>query len=81
MQNYNQASTGFNFSLSYPLRRHSFQRIGATYNWSRANITAFSTASQTFFQTISFRRRHPGSQRTQRHHYQPAFVLLQPEHS
>jgi outer membrane protein insertion porin family len=55
VQNYNQASTGFNFSLSYPLRRHSFQRIGATYNWSRANITAFSTASQTFFQTISFR--------------------------
>jgi len=55
VQNYNQASTGFNFSLSYPLRRHSFQRIGATYSWSRANITAFSTASQTFFQTISFR--------------------------
>ena len=55
VQNYNQASTGMNFSLSYPLRRHNFQRIGFTYSWSRANITAFSTASQTFFQTISFR--------------------------
>jgi len=55
VQNYNQASTGINLSASYPLRRHAFQRIGATYSWNRANITAFSTASQTFFQTISFR--------------------------
>jgi outer membrane protein insertion porin family len=54
-QNYNQASTGFNVSLSYPLKRHAFQRIGATYSLSRSSITAFSTASQTFFQTISFR--------------------------
>jgi len=29
-QNYNQASTGFNFSVSYPLRRHAFQRVGMT---------------------------------------------------
>ena len=55
VQNYNQASTGLNFSLSYPLRRHAFQRVGFTYSLSRASITAFSTASQTFFQTISFR--------------------------
>ena len=55
VQNYNQASTGLNFSVSYPLRRHAFQRVGMTYSLSRATITAFSTASQTFFQTISFR--------------------------
>ena len=54
-QNYNQAATGFNFSLSYPLRRHAFQRVGLTYSLSRASLTAFSTASQTFFQTIAFR--------------------------
>jgi outer membrane protein insertion porin family len=54
-QNYNQAATGFNVSLSYPLKRHAFQRVGATYSLSRSSITAFSTASQTFFQTISFR--------------------------
>jgi outer membrane protein insertion porin family len=54
-QNYNQASTGFNFSVSYPLRRHAFQRVGMTYQLSRSSITAFSTASATFFQTISFR--------------------------
>ena len=54
-QNYNQAATGFNLSLSYPLKRHAFQRVGATYSLSRSTITAFSTASQTFFQTISFR--------------------------
>jgi outer membrane protein insertion porin family len=54
-QNYNQASKGMTFSVSYPLRKHAFQRVGATYSWNRSTITAFSTASQTFFQTVSFR--------------------------
>ena len=54
-QNYNQASTGLNFSVSYPLKRHAFQRVGFTYSLTKSSITAFSTASQTFFQTISFR--------------------------
>ncbi len=60
-QNYNQASTGLNFSLSYPLKRHAFQRVGFTYSLSKSTITAFSTASQTFFQTISFRSGIQGS--------------------
>jgi outer membrane protein insertion porin family len=60
-QNYNQSSTGFNFSLSYPLKRHAFQRVGFTYSLTRSSITAFSTASQTFFQTISFRSGIQGS--------------------
>ena len=60
-QNYNQAATGFNFSISYPLKRHAFQRVGVTYSLSRSSITAFSTASQTFFQTISFRSGIQGS--------------------
>ncbi len=60
-QNYNQASTGLNFSVSYPLRRHAFQRVGFTYSLTKSSITAFSTASQTFFQTISFRSGIQGS--------------------
>ena len=60
-QNYNQASTGLNFSVSYPLKRHAFQRLGLTYSLTRSSITAFSTASQTFFQTISFRSGIQGS--------------------
>jgi outer membrane protein insertion porin family len=60
-QNYNQASTGLNFSLSYPLKRHAFQRVGFTYSLSKSTITAFSTASQNFFQTISFRSGIQGS--------------------
>ena len=60
-QNYNQAANGMNVSVSYPLKRHAFQRIGATYSWSKSSITAFSTASQTFFQTISFRSGIQGS--------------------
>ena len=60
-QNYNQAADGMNFSVSYPLKRHAFQRVGMTYAWSKSSITAFSTASQTFFQTISFRSGIQGS--------------------
>ncbi len=52
---------GLNFSVSYPLKRHAFQRVGMTYSWSKSSITAFSTASQTFFQTISFRSGIQGS--------------------
>ncbi len=86
-QNYNQASTGFNFSVSYPLKRHAFQRVGFTYSLSRSSITAFSTASQTFFQTISFRSGIQGSNALAgivnshglvhlllQHHQQPACV-------
>jgi outer membrane protein insertion porin family len=54
VQNYNQSSTGFNFSVSYPLRR-SFKRIGINYNWSKASITTFSQASANLFQTLNFR--------------------------
>jgi outer membrane protein insertion porin family len=60
-QNYNQASTGLNFSVSYPLRRHAFQRVGMTYALNKSTITAFSQASSTFFQTISFRSGIQGS--------------------
>ena len=60
-QNYNVGSDGINFSISYPLKRHAFQRIGMTYSLTRSNITAFSTASQTFFQTIAFRSGVQGS--------------------
>jgi outer membrane protein insertion porin family len=60
-QNYNQASTGLNVSVSYPLKRHAFQRVGLTYSLTKSSITAFSTASQTFFQTISFRSGIQGS--------------------
>jgi outer membrane protein insertion porin family len=54
-QNYNVGSDGMNFSISYPLKKHAFQRVGLTYSWTKSTITAFSTASQTFFQTIAFR--------------------------
>ena len=60
-QNYNQASKGFNFSVNYPLPRRAFQRVGMTYSLNKSNITAFSQASSTFFETISFRSGIQGS--------------------
>jgi outer membrane protein insertion porin family len=60
-QNYNVGSDGFNFSVSYPLKKHAFQRVGITYSWTKSSITTFSTASQTYFQTIAFRSGVQGS--------------------
>jgi outer membrane protein insertion porin family len=54
-QNYNNATVGVNFSVSYPLPKHNFQRVGFTYSLTRSTISAFSTASQNLFQTINFR--------------------------
>ena len=54
-QNYNNSTLGLNGSVSYPLPRHNFQRVGFTYSLTRSSITAFSTASQTLFQAINFR--------------------------
>ncbi|MFC5861219.1 outer membrane protein assembly factor BamA [Acidicapsa dinghuensis] len=55
LQNYNNSTVGMNFSLSYPLPRHNFQRVGFTYSLTDSDITAFSTASQNLFQNIAFR--------------------------
>ncbi len=60
-QNYNVGSDGLNFSISYPLKRHAFQRVGMTYSLTKSTITAFSSASATFFQTIAFRSGVQGS--------------------
>jgi outer membrane protein insertion porin family len=54
-QNYNQSSTGLNFSASYPLRRRAFTRVGLTYAWDKSTITTFSQASANLFQTLAFR--------------------------
>src|SRR6202161_1309957 len=53
-QNYNQSSTGLNFSVQYPIRR-TFKRIGLTYAWDKSSITTFSQASANLFQTLAFR--------------------------
>ncbi len=79
-QNYNQSSKGFNFSLSYPLKRHAFQRVGLTYSWTKSDITAFSTASQTFFQTISFRSGIQGSNSLTGIVEQRGFIQLHLQH-
>ena len=54
IQNYNQSTTGFNVSLSYPIRR-SWKRVGITYSFSDSSVQAFSQASTNLFQTIAFR--------------------------
>ena len=52
-QNYNQSSTGVNFSVSYPLR--NFRRVGLTYAWDKSTVTTFSQASANLFETLAFR--------------------------
>ena len=55
VQNYNNESTGFNYSMSYPLPHRNFQRVGFTYSLARSSITAFSSASTNLFSTLNFR--------------------------
>ncbi len=75
-QNYNQSSTGLNFSISYPLR-HAFKRVGLTYSWDKSTITTFSQASANLFQTLAFRSGQiQGAECTGRHLHQLGFVEL-----
>ncbi len=53
-QDFQQNSSGFTVFASYPLRR-SFARVGLTYSYSESSLTAFSLASQNFFQALNFR--------------------------
>jgi len=55
IQNYNQDSTGFTLSASYPVRKLSFTRIGLQYGLTRTNITAFNDASKLLFTQVQFR--------------------------
>jgi outer membrane protein insertion porin family len=55
IQNYNQDSTGFTFSASYPMRKLSFTRVGVQYGLTHTNITAFNDASKFLFTQLQFR--------------------------
>ena len=54
LQNYSQSSVGFTTSLSYPLGRRSFKRIGMTYSLDRSNLIPLSTASRSLFDFLAF---------------------------
>jgi outer membrane protein insertion porin family len=54
-QNYRQDSEGFTVSASYPLKRFSFTRLGATYGYTLTNIDATTNAAQVLFQTLQYR--------------------------
>ena len=53
LQNYSQSSTGFSFSMSYPLRR-SFKRLGISYSLDRSSLVAVSDASKLLFNNLNF---------------------------
>ena len=54
LQKYDQTSTGFTVSGSYPIK-HSFKRVGITYSLNSSNVTTYSAASSNLFQTLAFR--------------------------
>jgi len=53
-QNFEQNTAGFTVFGTTMLRR-SFARVGLTYSYSKSSLSAFSAASQAFFQAINFR--------------------------
>ena len=54
IQDYNQNSTGFTVSASYPVKRFSFARVGISYGLTRTNITAFNAESSLLFEQLQF---------------------------
>ena len=54
LQNFSQSSTGFTVSTGYPLK-HSYKRVGLTYSFDNSSVETFSTASQQYFEALSFR--------------------------
>ena len=62
-QNYNQAATGLNFSVSYPLRRHAFQRVGFTYSLSQIHDHCIQHRLADFLPDHQLPVRHSGFQR------------------
>src|SRR5579859_6686164 len=54
IQDYNQNSTGFTTSASYPMKRFSFARVGISYGLTRTNITSFNAASSLLFEQLQF---------------------------
>ena len=56
IQNYNQNSTGFTASASYPVKHLSFTRLGLTYGLTRTNIQAFNDASRLLFRLSSLNK-------------------------
>jgi outer membrane protein insertion porin family len=55
LQNFTQTSTGFTSSLSYPLSRRSFKRVGITYGLDDSSVQTFSAASTDYFEALEFR--------------------------
>ena len=64
VQNYNQDTTGTTVSISYPLRRHAFQRIGATYSFDNASVKTFQPGFAEPVPDARFPQRHPGPECT-----------------
>jgi len=54
LQNYTQSSKGFTLTASYPLRRASFKRVGATYSYDVSSLIALTQASKNLFSFLAF---------------------------
>lgn len=53
-QNYNTASKGFTGFASYPLRKHSFTRVGLQYGWSTTDINPYSQSARLLFEQSQY---------------------------
>ena len=68
-----------NFSVSYPLKRHAFQRVGATYSLSKSYDYGLQHRLADLLPDHQLPVRHSGLECAGRHHQQPdlAHLLLQ----
>ena len=54
LQNYTQSSKGFTLSLSHPLHKRSFKRVGITYSFDVSTLQTLSDASKNLFDFLEY---------------------------
>ena len=54
LQNYTQSSKGFSLSLSHPLHRRSFKRVGISYSFDISSLATLSDASKNLFNYLEY---------------------------
>ena len=78
LQNYNQSSTGFNVSASYPIHR-SFKRVGFTYTFNKSVRHDLQRRIAQLLPDPRLPQRHSGSERAERHRQQSGFLQFHHE--
>jgi len=80
VQNYNNSTIGLNFSVSYPLPRHNFQRVGFTYSADSVEYFGLQYGLAESLPDHQLPLRHSRPECPRWHHQQLCLLQLQLQH-